>query len=299
MFYLSEWYMKKIPQENKEHKVPSKNVVSYKDDIFDVLEGIDKQKITNYVIKQVLKHKVPMLTFWSQGLIYKVPLPYHWWEKYFLVAKKKKEHTDEKYDLRDEFRVHQFVYESVDHPNVQVPELFGYQELPNGEQFIVMEFAPGQTLYTLLLNKMIEKYMPERGAAQNDREADTNIVKMFGVEKAKHMLSKIENTPYIYSQMKWMKLFTQDQAKQIKKNITEFLIEMHEKWVYHRDLGGSLRNILLSPDGKIYIIDFWKALKKHNIENIGETYIEETEHGITNFSADEEILDIIDAYTEK
>jgi hypothetical protein len=33
------------------------------DDIFGVLEGLDKQKVTNYVIKQVMKHKVPMLTF--------------------------------------------------------------------------------------------------------------------------------------------------------------------------------------------------------------------------------------------
>jgi hypothetical protein len=33
------------------------------DDIFSVLDGLDKQKVTNYVIKQVLKHKVQMLTF--------------------------------------------------------------------------------------------------------------------------------------------------------------------------------------------------------------------------------------------
>ena len=51
------------------------------DDIFSVLDGLDKQKVTNYVIKQVLKHKVQMLTFWKQGLIYKVALPYKWWEK--------------------------------------------------------------------------------------------------------------------------------------------------------------------------------------------------------------------------
>ena len=85
------------------------------------------------------------------------------------------------------------------HPHVKIPELFGYQENPNGEQFIVMEFVPGQTLYTLLLNKVIEKNKPERPLAKDDREADTNIVKIFGMESAKHMLGKIETTPYIYS----------------------------------------------------------------------------------------------------
>lgn len=271
----------------------------HKDELFGILEGLDKQKVTNYVIKQVIKHKVPMLTFWKQGQIYKVALPYEWWEKYFLVAKKKKDTADDTYDLRSEFRLHQAVYESVDHPQVQVPELFGYQELPNGEQYIVMEFAPGQTIYTLLLNKVTEKNKPERPVAQNDREADTNIVKIFGVEKAKLMLSKIETTPYIYSQMKWMNLFTQKQAEDIKKNITEFLSEMHAKWIYHRDLWGSIRNMLLCPDGKIYVIDFGKAVKKHHIKNEKEIYTENTEHGINEYFSDEEILDIIDAYTEK
>lgn len=45
-------------------------------DIFDVLDTLDKQKVTEYVIKQVTKHKVSMLTFGKQGEIYKVPLPY-------------------------------------------------------------------------------------------------------------------------------------------------------------------------------------------------------------------------------
>jgi serine/threonine protein kinase len=113
------------------------------------------------------------------------------------------------------------------------------------------------------------------------------------------MLSKIESTPYIYSQMKWMKLFTQEQAKEIKKNITEFLSEMHKKWVYHRDLGGSLRNILLSSDGKITIIDFWKAIRIPGGENKKEIYKEKNTHGINEYFSDEEILNIIDAYTEE
>ena len=74
---------------------------------------------------------------------------------------------------------------------------------------------------------------------------------------------------------------------------------MHKKWIYHRDLWGSLRNIMFCPDGKIYIIDFWKAKKKHIIKSEKEIYTEMTEHGIVEYMSDEEILDIIDAYTSK
>ena len=148
---------KKSEQKNVYNEHQEKKFVPNMDNLFGVLEDLDRQKITNYVIKQVTKHKVPMLTFWKQGEIYKVVLPYEWWERYFLVAKKKKDTHDEKYDLRKEFRLQQFVYDSVKHPNVKVPELFWYQELPNSEQFMVMEFVPGQTLYTLLLNKISEK----------------------------------------------------------------------------------------------------------------------------------------------
>ncbi|MFA6255656.1 MAG: hypothetical protein WC606_00600 [Candidatus Absconditabacterales bacterium] len=67
---------------------------------------------------------------------------------------------------------------------------------------------------------------------------------------------------------------------------------MHEEGVYHRDLGGSLRNIMFCPDGKIYIIDFGKAVKNHDIKDEKEIY------GENQYFTDEEILDIIDAYTE-
>jgi len=33
-----------------------------------------------------------------------------------------------------------------------------------------------------------------------------------------------------------MKLFTQQQSQEIKKNLKEFLDEMHKNGVYHRDL---------------------------------------------------------------
>ncbi len=291
--------MKKISENhNMNDIISSKKSLSNPDDLFDVLHTLDKHKITDYAIKQVINHNVPMLTFWKQGKIYKITLPYEWWEKYFLVAKKKKDSSDETYDLRKEFRMQQLVHSSVHHDHVKVPELFWYQELPNGEQFIVMEFIPGQTLYTLLLNKVVEKNKRGQTPAKDDKEADINILKIFGLETAKHMLSKIETTPYIYSKTKWMKLFSVQQSADIKRHLTEFLDDMHKKWIYHRDLWGSLRNIMICPDGMIYIIDFWKAVKKHMTKTEKEIYRETTEHGINEYVADEEILNIIDAYTD-
>ncbi|HMS91127.1 MAG TPA: protein kinase [Candidatus Absconditabacterales bacterium] len=267
------------------------------EEIFDVFDTFDKQKISNYVIRQVIKHKVSMLTFGKQGEIYKVPLPYEGGEKYFLVAKKKKDTGD--YDLRNEFRLQNQTYDKVKHPTVKIPELFGYQEMPNGEQFIVMEYVPGQTLYTLLLNKVVAKNKPERTPAKDDREADSNMLKIFGLETTKHTLGKIEANPYIYRNFKRMKLFTQEQAKEIKKNLKEFLDNMHKNGIYHRDLGTNIRNIIFCPDGKIYLIDFGKAKNIEDIKKGDDIYREYTEKGIDEYASDEEIMDIIDTYTEK
>jgi len=62
-----------------------------------------------------------------------------------------------------------------------------------------MEFVPGQTIYTLLLNKIVEKNKSNLPIAKNDREADTNIVNIFGVEGALNTLGKIEKNPYLHS----------------------------------------------------------------------------------------------------
>ena len=47
------------------------------EELFDIFETNNKQKLTHYVVQQVVKNKVPMLTFGKQGEIYVVTLPYH------------------------------------------------------------------------------------------------------------------------------------------------------------------------------------------------------------------------------
>lgn len=54
---------KKIGQPNIHNDMQEQNTISDKKNIFGVLESLDRQKMTHYVIKQVMDHKVPMLTF--------------------------------------------------------------------------------------------------------------------------------------------------------------------------------------------------------------------------------------------
>lgn len=291
---------KKIIENTKmHHEEQWNNGISYTHNLFTTLETLDRQKITEYVVNQVMKHKVPLLTFGKQGEIYKVMIPSKEWEKFFLVAKKKKDSEDEKYDMRKEFRLQHEVFSSIKHDYVKIPELFWYQEMPNGEQFMVMEFAPWQTLYTLLLNKVTQKNKPQWPAAEDDREADTNIVRIFWVEKAKHMLNKIETTPYIYKDIPWMRVFSKEQALHYKKQLKTFIDEMHKKGIYYRDLWGSLRNILFSEDGIVYILDFGKAIKKHPDQKDKDVYREVKKNRVLEYVDDEEIFQLIDAYTQK
>ena len=88
-----------------------------------------------------------------------------------------------------------------------------------------------------MLNKVTEKHKElNLKKAENDREADINRVKIRGKDKALTMIQKIETTPYIYRDVKGMKLFDKEQGAQLKKNLKEFLDMMHQKGVYHRDV---------------------------------------------------------------
>jgi len=62
-FILVKRMKKKLKEQYETDGSVPKKEPPHVDDIFSVLDGLDKQKVTNYVIKQVLKHKVQMLTF--------------------------------------------------------------------------------------------------------------------------------------------------------------------------------------------------------------------------------------------
>ena len=54
---------KDIEHQNIDFHKPDTTSPLQMNDLFGVFENLDKQKVTDYVIKQVINHKVSMLTF--------------------------------------------------------------------------------------------------------------------------------------------------------------------------------------------------------------------------------------------
>ena len=59
---------------------------------------------------------------------------------------------------------------------------------------------------------------------------------------------------YIWS----IAVFNSSEWNKIANQLHEFINEMHNKWLYHRDLWWNPRNIMFWEDGT-YVIDFWKS----------------------------------------
>ena len=53
-------------------------------------------------------------------------------------------------------------------------------------------------------------------------------------------------------------VFNRDKWQKIWKMIQQFITDLHDSWIYHRDLWWNPRNIMFTDD-KVYIIDFWKS----------------------------------------
>ncbi len=68
------------------------------------------------------------------------------------------------------------------------------------------------------------------------------------------ILEKIENTPIIEYANRLRSKSQFQQLAQLIKNIAEAYNHLHDEGVYHIDINP--RNILINPEGKIYIIDF-------------------------------------------
>jgi len=110
---------------------------------------------------------------------------------------------------------------------------------------------------------------------------------------------------------KWIWFLSTTQALFLSKNLSQFIREMHNNWLYHRDIWSNTRNIILTKsEDWLYIptiIDFWKSIIVDKNSDNREVYFEENpDNTVTRYANDDMIvnnyidkLSTIDANTYK
>ena len=100
---------------------------------------------------------------------------------------------------------------------------------------------------------------------------------------------------------KWLWFLSTTQALFLSKNLWQFLREMHDNWLYHRDIWNNTRNIILTQsENWLYIptiIDFWKSVIVDKNLSDNEVYIEENADSTSTRYANDEM--IINRYIDK
>ena len=277
----------------EEHRWPVKykSYASWKD-ILSVISWKNINEIAVFVINEIEKWLQPM-TFWGEGEIYKISFN----GQHFIVAKRLFSHTWWK-----EFKMHKRSFDVVKNESifrdVSIPQPYLYTT--NGDdEYIIMEYVTWPTLYTRIIEKIIESETGMPIECEDDRDAEKNLVLIFGVQEAKKIIETLTNTPLKYRNHK---LFTKEESDIIIKNLESFLSVLHKHWIYHRDLGGNIRNIFVKQNLKCSVIDFGRALDlKHTQQKIPEKdiyLIQESWEERIEYFHDEDIIKIIKAYTQ-
>ncbi len=127
-----------------------------------------------------------------------------------------------------------------------------------------------------------------------------SIMDMWWIEINKFLFDIVNNNDLskiaIFSKLEWLYL---------SKNISNFLIKMHDNWLYHRDLWLNTRNIILKKTEDWFfranIIDFWKSKVFDWVVNNKEAYFEEnSDWSFTRYANDSMIVtNYIDKLTNK
>ena len=93
---------------------------------------------------------------------------------------------------------------------------------------------------------------------------------------------------------KWLWFLSTTQALFLSKNLWQFIREMHNNWLYHRDIWNNTRNIILTQsEDWLYIptiIDFWKSVIVDKNLSDNEVYIEENADSTSTRYANDEMI---------
>lgn len=180
---------------------------------------------------------------------------------------------------------------------VRVPKIFHRLHGEDGSEYIVMEYVKGKTLWNLMVESIVNPNQNLQGnltigaenpiarffesrsgfatTFDNDTEAEKGMqawYREYGEKLGlKHDLG-IMNTdpitrkttypnlePYLEADLKKLSMFDADTVSYVEKKLRKFLKDLHNQGIFHRDL--NIRNIMLTPGGDIYVIDFGKGVQ--------------------------------------
>ncbi len=65
--------------------------------------------------------------------------------------------------------------------------------------------------------------------------------------------------PYLEADLKKLSMFDAETVGYVEKKLRKFLTDLHGEGIFHRDL--NVRNVMLTPEGDIYVIDFGKGIQ--------------------------------------
>lgn len=135
------------------------NIWSISKRIQDVLkEDISPSELGNFVLNQIeekiLNNQIEHIWQGTEWIIYKVIIDIPWWQKQIILAMKNR--FDD--NIKNESTMHERFSNISKNKEywVRVPKIFGSKEI-NGENYLLMEFINGKTLFNLKLEKIAEE----------------------------------------------------------------------------------------------------------------------------------------------
>lgn len=227
---------------------------------------------------------------WSEWVIFKIQIKDENGQIKEYVAAKKRYDNNPDNERKIHQKVEEIVKETMPNSIVKVPELKAVIILREEERFIIMEFVNGKTLYQLELEEIFKRWNIPTGEIKSDIETEGLFFKILNLSPINPKDAEKAQKIY-YKEIKNMKFFTPEQWNEYKTELRKFLQAIHKEWIYHRD-GSNPRNIMITDDGQIYIIDFWKSkwVKNGKINEKDIYEKQEWENMIGVHPRDEEIL---------
>lgn len=247
---------------------------------------------TEQIIKSINKLDINKDRYskWTEGSIFKLKIKDKDGNvKEYIAAKKRYDNNP-----NNERNIHKKIEEAINKnaikTDIKIPKLKAVITVPNGDNFIIMEFIEGKTIYQLELEEIFKKWNVHLWEIKSDIDAETTFFKLLHLDPIS--IGDREKAQKIYSQeRKEIKLFSPEQGKTYKLEIKKFLDIIHKEGIYHRDCSNP-RNVIIKENWELYIIDFWKSLQTNNKHTTEKQIYErqEWEKMIGIYPKDEEIL---------